>query len=387
MKLTLYIITILFIGVGCSSTPTEQTDEIKKKGYAYYTGAEDEYGDFLCKVQSFTHKESGKQVTLIGMIHTADMSFYKSVDQILDQHDLVLEEGLRGLPSFGVGKYFGLYAFSQVDRVTFLEGLVPQRYGLKDRDNYRSADMSIDAFHSEGSFITPLIQLVSLPFMMVVSEPWYLFKRGQNTTCEMIGDEWLKANQASIRHFTLSTMDLVDGPSETLMPGIISGRNQFLFNELLKTLQEKEVNSIAIPWGASHMPTFEMDLLNNGFEKTGEEEWLRSIAVKSYLNEPPENFETDLDVFGIPYLYHSESNSSDAKTGLALSSIAFSQGNGYNRFSLLYGDLFDNITYSNGRYISILPKIFGKPLILDVAQKDNQSRVRFLWFFQIGTLE
>ena len=82
----------------------------------------------------------------------------------------------------------------------------------------------------------------------------------------------------------LVNMDFSAEPAKVLLPGIIEARNAHLIKELNKALEKEDTETVAIPWGAAHMPALEEDIIHIGFEKTGEGKWLRSIAVSDYLS-------------------------------------------------------------------------------------------------------
>jgi hypothetical protein len=382
MRLTV-LLSILLCLLSCSSKP-EEVKEPPSHKYNYYSGSS-EFGNHYCKVQKFIHGESGKTVTLIGMIHTADASFYTSVDNEIDKSDIVLTEGIYGLPSFGAHKYFSLYTFSIIERFTYLQGLMPQGQSLKDRDNTVSADMSSDDFAAQGRFYTPLLQLVSLPVMLAVTEPYYIYKKSLITFSSIFSDKWAKHEQADIRHTTLTNLDSTDTPASTLMPGIIGSRNKVVLKTLEKSFKKEEISSAAIPWGASHMPGLERDLLANGYLKK-EGRWLRSIAVKDYV-ESAEYFPENSSSWGIPYLYNFQVSRHSYQNSMLFSLIKSYHSSDYKRFTLVYGDLFDSISFKKGNYFSLLPRIYSKPILFDYASKDDKARCRFLWFFEFGSLE
>ena len=367
----------------CTSQPDYKSPP--ETSYDYYSGAQ-KYGNHYCKVQTFTHIKTGKKLTLIGMIHTADDSYYKQVDKILDQYDIILEEGIHGLPSFGVHKYFSKYIFYTMKRFTYLQALSSQGHTLKDRDNTVLADMSSDDFASEGSIFTPVIQLLSLPVMISFTEPYYIYETSKTKLFSLFSEQAGINSRANIRHMTMKNLDLTDKPSKAFLPGIISSRNNILLKELENQIIKPGIKSIAIPWGAAHLPSLHHDLLSNGYKLEGKHQWLRSIAVADYKKNK-EDFTSKSEYFGIPYILESELTPKMATTSLILSSISQTSSADYRRLSLLYGELFDNISTDKAHFFSILPRIYGKPLFFDYLKRSNKSRVRFLWFFKFGELE
>ena len=377
------MICFILLLSACSSSPDFNTPP--ETAYDYYSGGTKQ-GNHFCKVQSFVHEKTGKSVTLIGMIHTGDESYYHKVDDILDSHDLILEEGIHGLPSFGVHKYFSKYVFYTMKRFTYLQGLSSQGHTLKDRENTVLADMSSDEFASEGSIFTPVIQLLSLPVMIAFTEPYYLYENAKIKTLSVFSKQAEIEARADIRHVTLKNLDLTDKPSEAFLPGIISSRNAILLDELDRQINKKEVKSIAIPWGASHLPSLHHSLLENGYKLNGDHYWLRSIAVSDYQKNG-NNFRSSSEYMGIPYVIESEVSPKMATTSLLFSSVSQSSSDDYNRFTLLYGDLLDHISTEKAFFVSLLPRIAGKPLFFDYLSRSDKSRFRFLWFFKVGDLE
>jgi hypothetical protein len=384
IKLLFTLLGLAFV-CSCTSIPEEALTEPPKDRYSYYSGAR-EYGNFYCKLQEFTQVETGKTVTLTGMIHIADQSFYTQIDKELDKADLILEEGVHGLPSFGINKYFANYSFSIINRLTPIQGLVQQNHALKKRKNYISADMSISELNAQGNFLTPLIQLIALPLIIVGSEPYLLYYWGKTGLASATSETWLQESEAALRHDMLLSMHMTDSPAKVLIPGIIDARNALVIKKLTQNLAKEGIHSVAIPWGAAHMPGLEKDLLASGFTKSKPETWLRSIAVSDYLKQPTE-FDEKIDSWGIPYVYSSEVYRRHASTSFIFSILKMTHSDSHERFSLLWGDLFDHISFTDGNYTSFLPRIAGKPLLFDLAEKDGKQRFRFLWFFSIGSLE
>ena len=381
MRCIFYISAIFLFS--CSSQPDYHP--APKKAYDYYSGGA-KYGNHYCKVQTFTHTQSGKKVTLIGMIHTADQKFYREVDSILDEQDIILEEGIHGLQSFGVHKYFSKYIFYTMKRFNYLQELSSQGHTLKTRENTILADMSSDDFASQGSFITPIIQLISLPVMIAMTEPYYIFEKSRKGLISAFSDTAAKEMTSSTRHLTLSNMDITEDSSVTFLPGIITTRNARLIEKLDEQIKTDNVNNIAIPWGASHLPSLEDDLLKIGYTKDEGFRWIQTIAVQDYLDNPDE-YSQSSDYFGIPYLIEVEITPKVQSSGILFSIINTTESNEFGRFSLLYGEIFEQIEIDNGSYFSIFPRIFGKPILFDYLKKNDKSRYRFLWFFSTGELE
>ena len=88
------------------------------------------------------------KVTLLGVSHVGDLSFYKSVQERLDAADLVLFEGVGwgdGPPKAGSKKTSGVGELQ--DSLAGSMGLVFQLKAIRyDRPHFRNSDMSLRAF-------------------------------------------------------------------------------------------------------------------------------------------------------------------------------------------------------------------------------------------------
>ena len=232
--------------------------------------------------------------------------------------------------------------------------------------------MDVTQFKAQSNFLTPLLQLVSLPVMIIVTEPYYFYNWSKNELFYNIDELYLKSSEAGLRHSMLMNMEFSDKPAKVLLPGIIEARNAHLVKVLQESLED-ESKWHSNPWGAAHMPSLENDLINIGFRKTEEAKWLRSIAVSDYKNTVNEKFERAATYTGIPYIFNIEAQNSYAVTSALFSTIKSVNASDYDRFSLLWGDLFDNISFENSGYISLLPKIAGKPLLFDYTNQKGKK--------------
>jgi hypothetical protein len=113
---------------------------------------------------------------------------------------------------------------------------------------------------------------------------------------------------------------------------------------------------------------------------------LRSIAVKDYLNSS-EIFPETASSWGVPYLYSFGVSQKSFQSSALFSMVKYYESKNFNRFSLIYGDIFEKISFKEGQYISVLPRLFGKPLFFDFTSKKEKKRLRLFWFLEFGSLE
>lgn len=380
----LVLILCLSLLSSCSSLPESHPQPVEQ--YAYYSGGK-KLGNHYCKIQPFHHKETQKKVALIGMIHTADASFYKQIDQELDQADIVLTEGIHGLPSMGIHKYFSMYLFSLMKRFTHLQGLLPQNQALKNRSNAINADMNSDEFSLQGNITSSLLQSISLPIMIAFSEPYYLILKAKKSFSKLISPAYHLDSKVYLRHKILKNMIPEEETAEILLPGIIDSRNKRVVEKITKNLIKPDIQHIAVPWGAAHMPELEKELLKSGFEKDNTTvRWIRSIAVKD-LKEQTGHFKEEVNYYDFPWLYSVEKYKNHSEFNLLCSLISLTKTSQTKSFSLFYGDLFFKLKSPEVTYVSLLPRFFGKPLLFDFIHKNQKKRFRFLCFFKFGALE
>jgi len=220
----------------------------------------------------------------------------------------------------------------------------------------------------------------------VMTEPYYILEKSRKGALSIFSDSATRNMTASTRHLTLSNMDITDDSSDTFLPGIITTRNALLIEKLEEQIKKDKIKSIAIPWGASHLPTLEDDLLKSGYIKNEDFRWIQTIGVKDYL-ENPEEYTQSSDFMGIPYLIEVEVTPKVQSMGILFSLISNTESSEFGRFSLIYGELLEQIKIENGSYFSILPRVFGKPILFDYLNQQDKSRFRVLWFFSVGELE
>ena len=380
MKSAVFVLLTLFC-FSCTSPAPEPPPEVDQSKNYYFQSETKEQGEGIyCRVQKFTHPETKKSISLIGMVHMADASFYDEIKKLCDKHDLTLSEGVHGNSSLSTHHYLLKYLVASFGRIAYYNQLAAQNYYMAKPDNAINADMSIDDFADESSFWQSTLQTIALPLAVVLGETSNaLFWLHHQSTLSAFSEERNNRSSQLFRNVMFTHSDNEKDLSEGI-PGILKGRNLHLLKILDQHLQRDEINSIAIPWGAAHMPDLEEQLTTRGFHRDKEETLLNAISLdtaKIALESDKINF------FYIPYLaYHYEDPYSSRHSYLA-SLISAHEIHGQHHFNLGW-DLIT--TYSSGKKgasFSLLPRIFGRPIIFDYRRKNKKQRWRFLYFFSI----
>ena len=372
-------ILILFCWSCSSTTPVIALNpqEIPEKSYLYTLGSEDNPEVLSCKLQRFTHPESGIEVSVIGMIHMATPEFYNRVHHLALEHDVTLREGVYGSPGISPHHFLVQYIGSYFSRVNYYTGLVPQNHYLVDSGNEINADMSLKEFSNEGSFYTPLLQLVALPIIIVGGEinNLALYTKYQFSGAGLT--ERLKINELSRnRQILFSRMRETEEKKLPILPGIITSRNKQLLKTLDHLVAQKEDKSFFIPWGAAHSYDIEQRLITRGFEKSSPPEWLTSVDFHS-INQG------DSSQFYIPLLYY---HYKDQKTYDY--SFLFGIFKGFYKTKESHSSVLWNLLYSSSKTPSrsrttVFPLIFDRPVFYTYTSSSKKTRLQALLFFDL----
>lgn len=251
-------------------------------------------------------------VTLLGVSHVGDLSFYKSVQERLDAADLVLFEGVGwgdGPPKAGSKKTSGVGELQ--DSLAGSMGLVFQLKAIRyDRPHFRNSDMSLRAFTDSMS------GKKSKPDKKKVGENG-AGKPGkappkdkedftaQEVMRALSGDSIafsfvsgaLKVFGKSPKFRGLMKLAMVEtlgalggdvsslakaaGPGmEEFMRIVLEKRNAIVIKDLKKILKDKEGHGdVVVFYGAAHMPDIERQLSEEFGFAPAAEKWLPAFGV------------------------------------------------------------------------------------------------------------
>jgi len=215
---------------------------------------------------------AGALVHLVGAVHIGEKSYYHTLDQSFTNYDAVLYELVssksKAIPKPGAPASDN--AISQFQH--FLKNSLDLDFQLDDidytRDNFRHADMDNDQFEKmQEERGETFEQLMLQQIIKALSDP----DIAANQTLDM--DDVIKAicrpdGQRQVKVLLARQMDQIDekamgldGPNGSV---IITERNRVAMQVLADTLKQGKT-SIAIFYGAAHMPDMSRRLENLGF--------------------------------------------------------------------------------------------------------------------------
>jgi len=387
---TAWLLALSLAGCSTPSLPDEPPASpppaaLDAPAYDFSTGAADRAGDYYLRVEEWRTSDGARSVVLAPVIHLADAGFYAEIQRRLADADVVLTEGVGGPPALSPTSLLVEYVVGNYSRGAWLGGLVPQNLALDEGPRAESGDLEQAEFAATTSCGDALLQAAALPLLVLVIEPIHLLRWLEAGGRTLVGES--TADEAAFRHWmTDERLGGDDGDADDgLFPGVISTRNARLLERLDDCFARPGVDRIAIPWGADHMPGVAAALAERGFTRANAE-WLRAVAVAGHLLEP------DVDRNGgwhayVPYLLDAQQGPGGTACGVVCDalSVASTDSNPF-AFALLWGFVarLEIGTDRGESGASLLPTLFGRPLLFDWRRSGDSHRVRFLWFFEFG---
>ena len=269
----------------------EEDDRPKPGEHLRYVEAGRKAGGLDIAVTTYVHPGTKRRVDLFGVVHVADAPYYEAVERELATYDVVLFEGVK--PE-GLDIRTWQEGFEQAEgEVSSLQSKLARWFGfLYQLDaidytaaNFVHADMTAEAFRAGGGDA-----LMGSAETKDGAGGLTTDVGGTLAAVEKFGDAVL--NKPSVfrsmgRKMFAETMGTADiGEALDMMPGlgelILEKRNDVVMEKLEQTLAG-EAASVAIFYGAAHMPDLEERLLQKlGFERT-DAHWLRAWALRPPL--------------------------------------------------------------------------------------------------------
>jgi hypothetical protein len=250
----------LVLGLGTSASAQE----------AYVRIAEgDAPGDaaLQCAVGHFRHADSDVEVILYGVVHVAEYDYYAAVQRDLDSYTSVLYEGVSPGESEPTESDRALGDLQQL--MGDMLGLQFQKDGIDyTRSNLIHADMTMDELKERlgGGSVNPMGQFMSeeqlerMAPMLRMAANFGKMLMEQNP--EMRDNLKMQFAQQ------LGNADMNNAMGEQMTQVILIDRNEVCFNVLQEQLQRQDSGTIAIFYGAAHMPNLESRLNEIGFNLT-----------------------------------------------------------------------------------------------------------------------
>ncbi len=345
--------------------------EAKTEPYCRYDTSPKGKGDFEVLVRRFRHPETGREVTLAGMIHLADPAFYAKIDSLGDRHDVVLLEGVKGSPTFfSLPLIYTAHLGSRLIDPAALEG---QNDHLRSTGpNRHNADVTMDQL---GDRTGVSLGLVSLPFVVVGGETAYALE----TVAEQLA--WLTGNDDSLARASREMLaDTLVNESPKLRDEdfdrvILRDRNTHVLEVLDGELRKPGSRTILIPWGAAHHPGLEQGLRERGFEPV-QDEWLTAVAVRSLGRTP----ETDPGFrWRLPYAMRLRFSDTTSSVDGPLSLLAYHHSPRSHAHSSLWGLLHSREVSDTESSFSLLGGIAWSGVRDTEKGERERSALAWLW--------
>lgn len=215
------------------------------------------------------------KVVMYGVVHVADKAYYQAVQKDLDSYDAVLYEGV-GTPAEKKAMEGKKKPTSSISELQMLMcDVLGLEYQLK-AINYKAknlvhADMSIKQFQqATGGQGVPQPGIPGMDFLNNESmKP--LLKMGKQLIKMLMksNPQWqnsLKLQMA--QQLTQAAGGKVPGMSEQMYNVIVIERNKVVMKVLEKELAKRKKGTIAVFYGAAHMPDFHKRMEKLGFKQT-----------------------------------------------------------------------------------------------------------------------
>jgi hypothetical protein len=252
-------------------------------GFTRFKDGEKEGAGALQIAQAtYRNPKTNVEIVLYGVVHIADKAYYEAVQKDLDKYDIVLWEGVKpGKKKAKPDKSMAGIGEMQKMMCEML-GLTFQKDGINyKRDHFVWADMDMDQLNEAfGGDASKGLGGMMNPEMMKQLGP--LLKMGKPLLKFLF-----KSNPAMRDRMKMQFAQQLSGAGEGgAMPGmdpkfqevILIKRNEVVMKFLAKQLKITKKGSIAIFYGAAHMPDFEKRLAKMGYTQVSKE-WKSAWAV------------------------------------------------------------------------------------------------------------
>lgn len=272
--LTSAALLALVLGVGPSFAQ-------QPEAYVRYTeGDRRQDGALQCAVATFRHPTRNQTVVLYGVVHIADAEYYARVQQDLDSYTTVLYEGVAPGKEQPTEADKSLGDMQKV--MGEMLGMTFQKDGIDyTRKNLVHADMTMDELKEKlgGGTINPMGQLLSeeqmksmAPIMKMIAGLGKMFMQNnpemQSRMRAQFAQQLANADMAQ----------LGGQMGEKMARVILIDRNEVCMKVLGQQLETQQDGSIAIFYGAAHMPDLQQRLEAQGFT-LAEKRWMSAWKV------------------------------------------------------------------------------------------------------------
>jgi hypothetical protein len=270
--MTVFSALALSLGLATPSFAGDETAFTRFK-----TGGKEGSGALQIAQATYRNPKTGVDIVLYGVVHIADKAYYKAVDKELGTYDAVLWEGVKPGKK-KVKPDESMAGIGEMQKIMCeLLDLTFQKDGInyKGRNNFVWADMNMDQLQEAfGDDAQKGLGGMMSPGMMKQLGP--LLKMGAPLIKFL-----LKSNPTMRSKMKLQfAQQLANAGNGGQMPGmgekfqevILIKRNEVVMKFLKKQLKITKKGSIAIFYGAAHMPDFHERLAKMGYTQV-KKEW------------------------------------------------------------------------------------------------------------------
>ena len=248
--------------------------------YVRFESANAQDAALQCAVAHFKAPDRDVEVILYGVVHIADAEYYARVQQDLNSYSVVLFEGVAP----------GKEAPTEEDKgLGELQGAMGEMLGLtfqKDGIDYTQknlvhADMNMDELKEAmgGGSINPLGQLLGedqmknmAPFLRMLANMGKAFMENnpamRNQMKRQMASQLGKADMNQLQQ----------GLGKEAAEAILYKRNAVVVEKLKQQLETTKSGTIAIFYGAAHMPDLENSLNELGFSRSSKR-WMTAWQI------------------------------------------------------------------------------------------------------------
>ena len=239
----------------------------------YQQGQTAQEGSLQIAQATYESPNTKVKVVMYGVVHIADKAYYEAVQKDLDSYDAVLYEGV-GTPE-EKKKLQGQKKSSSISELQmFMCDVLGLEYQLKaidyTRKNLVHADMSVAQFQKAtgGQGVQPALPGMDM-FNNENLKP--LFKLGKELIKMLMKSSpefqsGLKLKMAE--QLTQGADGKIPGMDPKLYDVIVVQRNKVVMDVLQKELNKRNKGTIAVFYGAAHMPDFHERMTKLGFKQT-----------------------------------------------------------------------------------------------------------------------
>ncbi len=264
--------------------------------FTRYVAPDDKSGGLDVAITYYVHPKGGPRVDLVGAVHIADASFYRSVQKMLEDAGTVLYEGVkpegtsnaefdRGPPADRpkspvrqlqekMARWLGLDF--QLEGITYRRphfvhaDITTESLDDADKETREGVEeASRSGIFAQARFMSGLLKLAGplIDLLLGRGKSAGPLRSGlKRSMAEMLGSEDME--------------DRIRRMDAKRAKWILDDRNAVAIQRLVEQIEKQAKGPIAIFYGAAHMPGLEKALLEDmGYERAGAR-WIRAWAVE-----------------------------------------------------------------------------------------------------------